>query len=419
MNALQIAAASSPRRTSTLRTSVATPPSRQASATMVAKFQGLLLDEDTALPVAAALTLADTIARSTAKTLYQLCREVRAASETLQQWKRAQPIDTRCGRLNAISLRAGCELFLQYVTRASLDIPDFDDCREVLRQRGEHFASLSKRSRDKIAASTLDFIHQGSVVLVFGYSRVVIKSLLRVAQSGRQFRVIAMEGRPEANGWKTARALQEEGGLDVSVIVDAAMGFVLEEVDMVLVGAEAVVESGGIVNQVGLPFVQLRCLASHKGEDDVPCHSPPLSHARTPTTPLPVSCIPRAAPQIGTNALAVVAAAQSKPFYVAVETYKFARLFPLYQRDLPDNFRDEEPLSEPQASSAGGSAPATASAAERALPPSTPCGAAAAPLLTFNPRSDYTPPKYITLLFTDIGVFTPSAVSDELIKLYH
>ena len=43
----------------------------------------------------------------------------------------------------------------------------------------------------------------------------------------------------------------------------------------------------------------------------------------------------------------------------------------------------------------------------------------AAPLLTFNLRSDYTPPKYITLLFTDIGVFTPSAVSDELIKLYH
>ena len=251
MNALQIAASSSPsRRSSPLRT-VASPPSRQASATMVAKFQGLLLDEDTALPVAAALTLADTIARSTAKTLYQLCREVRAASETLQQWKRAQPIDTRCGRLNAISLRAGCELFLQYVTRASLDIPDFDDCREVLRQRGEHFASLSKRSRDKIAASTLDFIHQGSVVLVFGYSRVVIKSLLRVAQSGRQFRVIAMEGRPEANGWKTARALQDEGGIDVSVIVDAAMGFVLEEVDMVLVGAEAVVESGGIVNQVG------------------------------------------------------------------------------------------------------------------------------------------------------------------------
>ena len=35
-----------------------------------------------------------------------------------------------------------------------------------------------------------------------------------------------------------------------------------------------------------------------------------------------------------------------------------------------------------------------------------------------NPTCDFTPPHYITLLFTDIGVLTPSAVSDELIKLY-
>ena len=35
-----------------------------------------------------------------------------------------------------------------------------------------------------------------------------------------------------------------------------------------------------------------------------------------------------------------------------------------------------------------------------------------------HPRIDYTPPHYITLLFTDLGVLTPSAVSDELIKLY-
>jgi len=35
-----------------------------------------------------------------------------------------------------------------------------------------------------------------------------------------------------------------------------------------------------------------------------------------------------------------------------------------------------------------------------------------------HPLVDYTPPAYITLLFTDIGTLTPSAVSDELIKLY-
>lgn len=31
---------------------------------------------------------------------------------------------------------------------------------------------------------------------------------------------------------------------------------------------------------------------------------------------------------------------------------------------------------------------------------------------------DYTPPQYISLLFTDLGILTPAAVSDELIR-YH
>ena len=33
-------------------------------------------------------------------------------------------------------------------------------------------------------------------------------------------------------------------------------------------------------------------------------------------------------------------------------------------------------------------------------------------------KTDYTPPEYITLIFTDIGIFTPSAVSDELIQFF-
>ena len=40
------------------------------------------------------------------------------------------------------------------------------------------------------------------------------------------------------------------------------------------------------------------------------------------------------------------------------------------------------------------------------------------PVSFVSPACDYTPAEYITLLFTDLGVLTPSAVSDELIKLY-
>ena len=34
------------------------------------------------------------------------------------------------------------------------------------------------------------------------------------------------------------------------------------------------------------------------------------------------------------------------------------------------------------------------------------------------PTCDYTPAKYLTLLFTDLGVLTPAAVSDELIQRF-
>jgi hypothetical protein len=34
-----------------------------------------------------------------------------------------------------------------------------------------------------------------------------------------------------------------------------------------------------------------------------------------------------------------------------------------------------------------------------------------------NPSRDYCPPKFVNLLFTDLGVLTPAAVSDELIQL--
>lgn len=70
-----------------------------------------------------------------------------------------------------------------------------------------------------------------------------------------------------------------------------------------------------------------------------------------------------------------------RPVYVAVESYKFARMYPLLQQDV--------------SSVANGLVTANNAAAV-----------------------DFTPAEYITLLFTDLGVLTPAAVSDELIRLY-
>ncbi|KAM6340441.1 translation initiation factor eIF2B subunit alpha isoform X2 [Calonectris borealis] len=92
---------------------------------------------------------------------------------------------------------------------------------------------------------------------------------------------------------------------------------------------------------------------------------------------------------IGTNQIAVCAKAQNKPFYVVAESFKFVRLFPLNQQDVPDKFKYKADTLKTSQN-----------------------------LTEEHPWIDYTSPSLITLLFTDLGVLTPSAVSDELIKLY-
>lgn len=38
--------------------------------------------------------------------------------------------------------------------------------------------------------------------------------------------------------------------------------------------------------------------------------------------------------------------------------------------------------------------------------------------MMIGPEKDYTPPELITLLVTEKGIFTPSAVTDELLQIF-
>lgn len=90
--------------------------------------------------------------------------------------------------------------------------------------------------------------------------------------------------------------------------------------------------------------------------------------------------------RIGTFTLAICAKNFKKPFYVLVESLKFLKMYPLDQSDIPESvntYKNERNID-----------------------------------CYFN-YCDYTDPEFITLLFTDIGIFTPSAVSDELIQMFY
>lgn len=50
----------------------------------------------------------------------------------------------------------------------------------------------------------------------------------------------------------------KSAGINCTIILDSAIGYVMEQVDFVMVGAEGVVESGGIINKVFF-FVEENC----------------------------------------------------------------------------------------------------------------------------------------------------------------
>ncbi|KAG3004848.1 hypothetical protein PC121_g18562 [Phytophthora cactorum] len=314
---------------------------------VVTDFLRYLEDPDVAVAVAVIKALTGVITRSGASTMMQMEGELQEAAQQLRVFQAADNKASATRFHNSIATTAGCQLFLRYVTRCFLEFDDFDLCRSQLIDRGKLFAETSLSSRKRISDVGHNFIRDGMKVLTHGKSRVVI-ALLREAAKTKNFSVFVTEGRSNASGVSTAEELAK-AGIPTTVILDSAVAYYMEQMDIVIVGAEGVVENGGIVNS------------------------------------------------IGTYSIAVIAQALNKQFYVAAESYKFARLYPLTQRDVP-----QKHMAAISGDIAGGE----------------PTDETMKNMSFASPFFDYTPPGYIALMFTDLGVLTPSAVSDELIKLY-
>lgn len=249
-----------------------------------------ILDDDAELtmPVAAIEALVEAIAQSSVSTV----------AETLDLLER-HTAALKASIANPISLSAGTDLFQRYLITtlnrpASLNLGPDDDFRAIrnhLLSNGKLFVERAKQSREKIASFGRHFIRDGAVVLTNGGSRVVGALLRRAAESSTiRFKVIYVLPQPNSSdateGRQTVADLRAHN-VPVATINDAAVAYSLGSVDMVIVGAEGVVENGGIISRMGT--YQMGLLAKSKG----------------------------------------------KPFYVVAESHKFVRLYPLSQFDLP------------------------------------------------------------------------------------
>ncbi|NXA63177.1 EI2BA factor, partial [Mohoua ochrocephala] len=306
------------------------PDAPRCLSDLIETFRAQLRDDpDVASAVAAIRALLGFLKQDRGETIQGLRNSLRDAIDTLSR------VDS------SVAVSSGGELFLRFISLTSLEYSDYSKCKEIMIERGEIFLTKVSLSRNKIAKLCHPFIRDGARILTHAYSRVVLRVLEAAVESKKRFSVYVTESQPDQAGQVFVNLVFILLNIPVTVILDAAVGYIMEKVDLVLVGAEGVVESGGIINK------------------------------------------------IGTNQIAVCAKAQNKPFYVVAESFKFVRLFPLNQQDVPDRFKYKADTLETGQN-----------------------------LTEEHPWIDYTSPSLITLLFTDLGVLTPSAVSDELIKLY-
>ncbi|XP_009300311.1 translation initiation factor eIF2B subunit alpha isoform X1 [Danio rerio] len=296
---------------------------------LVEYFRGQIReDPDVASAVAAIRSLLEFLKRDQSETILGLRENMTQAIHRLQEAD------------SSVAVSSGGELFLRFISLTSLEHPDLSQCKNVMIERGELFLKKISLSRGKVGKLCHTFIKDGAKILTHSSSRVVLKVLENAAADNKRFTVYVTESQPDSAGKLMAEKLRKLS-IPVTVVLDAAVGYILEKVDLVIVGAEGVVESGGVINK------------------------------------------------IGTYQMAVCSKAHNKPFYVVAESFKFVRLYPLNQQDVPDRFKYKADVLK-----------------------------TAEDLNQEHPLIDYTPPSLITLLFTDLGVLTPSAVSDELIKLY-
>ncbi|CAN8260169.1 unnamed protein product [Cochlearia groenlandica] len=197
---------------------------------------------------------------------------------------------------------------------------------------------------EQIAEQAIEHIHQNEVILTLGSSRTVLEFLCAAKEKKRSFRVFIAEGAPRYQGHLLAKELVARG-LQTTVITDSAVFAMISRVNMVIIGAHAVMANGGVVGPVGV------------------------------------------------NMAALAAKKHAVPFVVLAGSHKLCPLYPhnpevlLNELRSPSELLDFGEFSDCLDFGAGSGSPL---------------------LQVVNPTFDYVPPNLVSLFITDTGGHNPS-----------
>jgi ribose 1,5-bisphosphate isomerase len=153
-------------------------------------------------------------------------------------------------RPTAISLYNAVRMVTRYEAR------DLEKARKAVVSNADRFIESSARAVQKIGEFGGKRIRSGDTVLTHCNSMAALSVISAAHRAGKEIRVIATESRPRYQGLTTIKML-EGLGISTELIVDSAVRTVMNEVDLVVVGADVIAANGTLVNKIGTGQIAL------------------------------------------------------------------------------------------------------------------------------------------------------------------
>lgn len=145
---------------------------------------------------------------------------------------------------------------VQYVMSAFRRAHSVEDAKAELVRRADQFVQDSLKAIERIGEIGARHISDGDVILTHCNSEAALACILKAAMSGKEIEVFATEVRPLNQGLLTIRTLND-AGIRTNYIVDSAVRYFMNSVDLVIVGADAVTVSGAVINKIGTAQIAL------------------------------------------------------------------------------------------------------------------------------------------------------------------
>ncbi len=138
-----------------------------------------------------------------------------------------------------------------------------DEARMNVVKLADEFIVNSENAVKRIGEIGARRVRDGDTIMTHCNSSAAISIMATAHAQGKNINVIATESRPRLQGHLTIGHL-DRLGIKTSLIVDSAVRFFMKEVDLVVVGADAVTVNGSVINKIGTAQVALAAREARK-----------------------------------------------------------------------------------------------------------------------------------------------------------